>query len=180
MKFISIIIAGLALSTAAHADTATSGTPDARLEKRISALPEKARAMRTMILRAARNADFSALADAIRWNELLPSFEGVNNEDPIPHFKKRSADGSGFETLALLSLLLEADHAVRKAENGKPDYIWPAAAELPWAKLLPSQKVDAIRILPPDLLKAYRAGGPYKYYAIMIGHDGTWHSFERE
>ena len=143
-------------------------------------LSDKAQEMQTMILQATRAGDFNALTEAIQWNELPPAFADKKVDDPIAHFKKQSIDGEGFQMLGILRAVLEAAPALRKAPNGKPDFIWPAAAEKPWSKLTPAEKADAMRILPADQAKTYVKGGAYRYYSVMIGHDGTWHSFERD
>ena len=171
MKRLSNLLLLATLLIASHAAVAT--------ESRVQTLPDKVREMREMILHAARTGDFNALTEAIQWNELPPSFAPKKVDDPIAHFKNKSIDGDGYEMLGILRTIMESTHVVRKPSNGKPDFIWPAAAEKPWSKLTPAEKTDALRLLPQAEAKAFMNGAPWTYYSVMIGHDGTWHSFEK-
>lgn len=138
--------------------------------------------MRDTILAAVKDGRIEDLEIAIELNELKPSFGAEAGADPIAHLKGLSADGEGYEILAILGELLDGDYAVvpggRDIENNKI-YVWPRLAELPLGKLTPAQTVELLRIVPLPLFKEMTEKGRYAFWRLAIGADGTWHSFER-
>ncbi len=145
-------------------------------------LPVPVAEMRDAILAAARSGSIDELLEPIQWNELKPDFGEVDAAKPIAGWKKLSVDGQGREILAILINLLEAPYAVmrqgRDIENNKM-YVWPAFAELPLGKLPPQLETALLRLVPRDAFKAMKDGGAYTHWRLMIGADGTWHSFLR-
>ncbi len=57
--------------------------------------------------------------------------------------------------------------------------MWPYFAEVALDKLSPAQEVELLRLVPPAAVKDMRAAGKYSHWRIVIGADGTWHSFRR-
>ena len=160
-------------------------TPPASLSGRgnaVDALPAPVAEMRDAILSAVKDGRIEDLKLAIELNELKPSFDAAAGTDSIAHLKGLSADGEGYEILAILGELLEGEYATvpggRDIENNKV-YVWPRLAELPLGKLTPAQNVDLLRLVPPPLAKEMKEKGRYSYWRLAIGADGTWHSFER-
>ena len=82
----------------------------------------------------------------------------------------------------MLAEILDAGYVVlplgRDLENNRL-YVWPYFAEVPLDKLSPAQEVELLRLVPPTALKEMRSAGKYTHWRIVIGADGTWHSFRR-
>ncbi|MCB1509962.1 MAG: hypothetical protein KDJ36_03595 [Hyphomicrobiaceae bacterium] len=149
----------------------------------LRALPAPVREMREAILAAAQSGDLKELLIPIQWNELPPDFGPGQGRDPRAHFRKISVDGEGREILAILRRILSAPYAVvregRDIENNKI-YVWPYLARMPLTKLSPQQDVDLLALVDRDRYGAMRKAGRYSSWFVMIGADGTWHTFRRQ
>ena len=155
-------------------------------------MPDKVRDMRDAILAAAATGDVEALRTPLEWNELKPEVSARATDDPIAYWRQVSGDGQGREILAILSAVIEAGHAVRQvggkagvAGGGKGAaktevYVWPRFAEADLDKLSPADEVALYRLIKPAELKAMRQKRRWTWYRLLIGADGTWHSFQRE
>lgn len=143
-------------------------------------LPDRVMEMRKLILDAARTGKIEELREAYEWNELPPTISKDPVDDPVAHWKKTSVDSKGLEILVRLSELLSAPPAIRKQSTGKPVYVWPKVVDVPFAKLPSAQRIAVLTGMPRDQIKAVTSGKTYKGYTIVIGHDGTWHSFLNE
>ena len=44
---------------------------------------------------------------------------------------------------------------------------------------LTQSQVELLRLVPPAAAKDMRSAGKYTHWRIVIGADGTWHSFRR-
>jgi hypothetical protein len=122
------------------------------------------------------------LRTAIELNELPPAFSATASDDPIAGLKSASADGEGRQLLAIIGDLLAVGPARRPLgrdlENNTV-YIWPYLAERPLGQLTPSEIVDLYRLVPADVIGTMRTTGRWTWYRVVIGADGTWHSFMR-
>lgn len=150
---------------------------------RLAALPPNTREMRDAILDAAHTGAIEELRHVIEWNELPPGFSDKPIDDPIAFLKSVSGDGEGREILAILINMLELDYAkVRQGQDAENTavYVWPYLAEVPLDKLTPAQEVDLYRLVPPALAKDMREKKKWSWYRLMIGADGTWHSFQKQ
>lgn len=158
-------------------------TQSSTVATRVEALPPNTREMRDAILDAAHTGAIEELKPVIEWNELPPGFSDKPIDDPIAYFKSVSGDGQGREILAVLISILELDYAKlrqgRDAENNAV-YVWPYLAEVPLDKLTPAQEVDLYRLVPPAVAKEMREKKKWTWYRLMIGADGTWHSFQKQ
>jgi len=147
-----------------------------------SGLPAAVAEMREAILSAVRSGLIEDLKTAIEWNEMKPELAGANADDPIAHLKQLSGDGEGREMLAILGNLLEGAHTVvplgRDLENNRV-FVWPAIADKPLAGLTPAEEVELLRLVPVAAAKEMKAKGKYAFWRLMIGADGTWHSFNK-
>jgi hypothetical protein len=145
-------------------------------------LPAPVEDMREAILSAVRSGRIEELRHAWELNELKPDLGVAPVGDPIAHWKQVSGDGEGREILAILAEILEAGYVVlplgRDLENNRL-YVWPYFAEVPLDKLSPGQEVEVLRLVPPAVAKEMRLAGKYTHWRIVIGADGTWHSFRR-
>jgi hypothetical protein len=146
------------------------------------ALPPPVADMREAILAAVRSGRIEDLRHAWEVNELKPETGQEQVSDPVAHWKQISGDGEGREILAALGELLDTGYAVlplgRDLENNRL-YVWPYFAEVPLDKLTPAQEVELLRLVTPATLKEMRALGKYTHWRVVIGADGTWHSFRR-
>ena len=145
-------------------------------------LPQQVIDMLELIRAAIRSGEIEDLRAALQWNELPPDVADTKVADPIAHWRQISADGQGREILALLSLLLEGGPAVaplgKDIENNRT-YVWPAVAERPIKTLSPPEQVQLLRLVSFAEAKRMTEAGRYDGWRLMIGADGTWHSFKR-
>jgi hypothetical protein len=172
-----------------------SGTTSGSTKKRQSAsvpvpavrygsegLPGPVMDMREAILSAVRSGRIEELRHAWELNELKPDLGVASVGDPVTHWKQISGDGEGREILAALAEILDAGYVVLPLgpdlENNRL-YVWPYFAEVPLDKLSPAQEVELLRLVSPAAVKEMRSSGKYTHWRIVIGADGTWHSFRR-
>jgi hypothetical protein len=145
-------------------------------------LPDNVAEMREAILAAAHVGRIEELQIPIAWNEMVPDFGEGAGRDPIPYWKRTSADGRGLEILAVLANILSLAPA-RVAAGPDPEnnavYVWPYLAEVPLDKLTEPQEVDLLRLMPPEAAKLIRERKKWFWWRLSIGADGTWHSFKR-
>jgi hypothetical protein len=145
-------------------------------------LPAPVEDMREAILSAVRSGRIEELRRAWELNELKPDLGEALVGDPIAYWKRISGDGEGREILAALAEILDAGYVVlplgADIENNRL-YVWPYFAEVPLDKLSPGQEVELLRLVPPAAAKDMRSAGKYTHWRIVIGADGTWHSFRR-
>ena len=145
-------------------------------------LPQQVVDMLDLIRTAIRSGEIEDLRAALQWNELPPDVADTKVADPIAHWRQISADGQGREILAVLSLLLEGEPAVaalgRDVENNRT-YVWPAVAERPIKTLSPPEQVQLLRLVSFAEARRMTDAGRYDGWRVMIGADGTWHSFKR-
>jgi hypothetical protein len=145
-------------------------------------LPAPVQDMREAILGAIRSGRIEDLRHAWELNELKPDLGVPSIGDPIAHWKQISGDGEGREILAALAEILDAGYVVLPLgpdiENNRL-YVWPYFAEVPLDKLTAPQEVELLRLVPPASVKDMRSAGKYTHWRVVIGADGTWHSFRR-
>ena len=145
-------------------------------------LPAPVMDMREAILSAIKTGRIEELRHAWELNELKPDLGVAAVGDPIVHWKRISGDGEGLEILAALAEILDAGYAVLPLgpdlENNRL-YVWPYFAEVPLDKLSPAQEVELLRLVAPAAVRDMRSAGKYTHWRIVIGADGTWHSFRR-
>lgn len=145
-------------------------------------LPAPVAEMREAILGAVRSGQIEDLRTAIEWNELPPALADTGVDDPITFLRQASADGEGREMLAIIGDLLSAGATRlpigRDVENADV-YVWPYLAERPLDKLIPAEEVELLRLVPAATAAAMRTAKRWTWYRLVIGADGTWHSFMR-
>lgn len=167
----------LLLATGAAASLSAGEAPT--IVARPDELPPAVRQMREAILAAVASGDIANLREALEMNELMPLIDGDKPADPIEHWKAGSVDGSGRDLLALLGDLLALPPARVKRAAGGEDFHWPYLAALPPASLAPAQVVDLYRLAPASDVAAMLKTGRYRWYRLIVGADGTWHSLDR-
>ena len=157
-------------------------TAAVKVEAPVNQLPAAVAEMRDGILAAVKSGRIEDLQVPIAWNELPPAFAKEATPNPIDFFKKQSGDGEGREILAIIASLLEAGHTTvptgKDVENNRL-FVWPRFAELPLENLRPEDEVELYRLITPDMLKLMRKQKKWTWYRLVIGADGTWHSFSK-
>ena len=165
-----------------HKKAAVGTAPAPEVRYGTEGLPAPVQDMREAILSAVRSGRIEELRHAWELNELKPDLGVASVGDPIAHWKQISGDGEGREILAALAEILDAGYVVLPLgpdlENNRL-YVWPYFAEVPLDKLSPAQEVELLRLVPPAAVKDMRSAGKYTHWRIVIGADGTWHSFRR-
>jgi hypothetical protein len=160
----------------------SASTPVPEVRYGSEGLPAPVQDMREAILSAVKSGRIEELRHAWELNELKPDLGVAQVGDPIAHWKQISGDGEGREILAALAEILDAGYVVLPLggdlENNRL-YVWPYFAEVPLDKLSPAQEVELLRLVPPGVAKDMRAAGKYTHWRIVLGADGTWHSFRR-
>ncbi len=146
-------------------------------------LPRGVVEMVEAILGAVLSGRIADLADAVDWNEMKPDLGPSFVSDPIAYWKSISKDGDGRDILDVLGKLLADKPLVvpfgKDIENNRL-FVWPAFADKPMSKLTPAE-LDAVRALTsPERLDAMRAADRYSGWRLVIGADGTWHSFRTD
>jgi hypothetical protein len=142
-------------------------------------LPERVREMREAILAAARTGRIEAMRGPLEWNELKPEVADNQPADPIAHWRAVSGDGEGREVLAALIGVLETPAAVLEPGGRGERYVWPAFAEMALDMLEPPAEVALYRLVSPAEAKAMREARRWTSWRLVIGKDGTWHSFRK-
>jgi hypothetical protein len=150
--------------------------------KPADSLPPGVVEMRDQILAAVAASDIEELRLALEWNELPPEIDAPPGSDPIAYWRSVSADGQGRDILAILGDLLATPPAAvpggRDIENNRL-YVWPAFAEKSLATLTADERALLARLVPADAAKAMMETSRYSGWRLVIGADGTWHTFKR-
>jgi hypothetical protein len=145
-------------------------------------LPRPVLDMREAILAAVQSGRIEDLRHAYELNELKPDLGADAAGDPVAYWKRVSGDGEGREILAVLAELLDAGHVVLPLgpdiENNRL-FVWPYFAHVPLDRLTPPQQVELLRLVPPGVAKEMVGKKKYTHWRIVIGADGTWHSFRK-
>jgi hypothetical protein len=173
------LVAVLLLAAGVTASPSAGETAAPVLVARPSELPAPVQRMREAILAAVASGDIDLLREALEINELMPLVDGDKAADPIAWWKQHSADGTGRDVLALLGDLLALPPARVRRGDGGDNFLWPYLAATPPASLSPAQVVDLYRIAPAGEVAAMLAQNRYRWYRLIIGGDGTWHSLDR-
>lgn len=179
-----VVLAGIVHWLAPHGGTlAQEKRPDSAPKPAVTApLPPAVVEMRDAILAAVHSSNIEDLRTALEWNELRPAVADEAVDDPIAYWKKNSADGQGREILAILADIMEAGYVtlpVGKDIENNLIYVWPAVAEARLDALTPAEEVMLYRLVPPAEVKAMREKKRWTWYRLVIGADGTWHSFQK-
>lgn len=174
----------LAAADAAKPSDTPPAAPTVTFQQQMdpSKLPRPVSEMVDAILAAVHSGRIEDLKTALEWNEMPPVFSAEKVDDAIAHLKAASTDKQGRQLLAILGNLLSVGPARqrlgRDAENNEV-LVWPYLAELALDQLTPSQEVDLYRLVPAETIAAMHAAKRWTWYRIVIGADGTWHSFMR-
>ena len=142
----------------------------------LNALPDPVKAMLEQIGNAAATGEIEKMRPVLESNELKPMVAAAYIDDPIGHWKKESADGTGRDVLAAMLDVLSSGFVL----IGKGDaamYVWPYFAETDITKLSPVQEVELYRVLPAADAIAMKNAGKYSAYKLGISPAGVWHYF---
>jgi hypothetical protein len=145
-------------------------------------LPSQVEEMRQAILGAALSGRIEELRVPLDWNEMKPDLTPDVKDDPIAYLKKVSGDGEGREVLAALANMLQMRPAavpLGKDPENNLIYVWPYLAEARLDALSPAEQVDLLRLVSPEAAKTMRETKKWTWWRLVIGADGTWHSFKK-
>jgi hypothetical protein len=136
--------------------------------------------MRELILDAVASGDIEDLRPAIERNETLPIFAtGAGRPrtfaDAVEFLKRRSFDGEGRETLAIVAAILDEPY-VKITRGPVVTYEWPAFASQAAAPSSEKEQLARWRCTRFAALAASGESAP-PVERIGIGADGTWHYF---
>jgi hypothetical protein len=173
---------GVGLAGSPKSKTTSNPPASAKTKSAGNQLPAAVEEMRDGILAAVKSGRIEDLQVPIAWNELPPAFAKEATPNPIDYFKKQSGDGEGREILAIMASVLAAGFATvptgKDVENNRL-FVWPRFAELPLDKLSPEDEVELYRLVTPAMVKLMREQKKWTWYRLVIGADGTWHSFSK-
>jgi hypothetical protein len=170
MKTILSMVAAMALWASAAV------AQDGPAAERCEALPAPVAKMRADIRAAAVARDYGALAKLTDPSGFTYSF-GEEGGDPVPYWK--SAEAEGTDIPATIVALLDMGCAVIEEEDAR-EYVWPSAAEIPYAELTAEEKAALEKLYPGAVEDQYIEGTDVGYYAswrLYVDEDGHWTSF---
>ena len=144
---------------------------------RADQLPAPVQRMHKAITRAARSGKIDQLREVLQLSELMPLINGKFVHDPVKSWKAASKDKNGRDILAILTEILELPAAKKVTKSGEL-YIWPYFAQIPLDRLSPSEAVRLYRLGSAAKIAAMIKNNHYAHAFLIIGSDGTWHSFE--
>lgn len=154
-----------------------------RAASRTPELPAPVAEMLDAFQAAIAAGDLEELRVPMQWNELPPETGAPKGTDPIAYWRGLSVDGEGRDILAALADVLLTPPAVvpggKDVENNRL-FVWPQFAEKQLGTLTPGEVVTLYRIVPPADARAMRETGVYTGWRLVIGADGTWHSFKKD
>jgi hypothetical protein len=143
-------------------------------------LPRPVQDMVDAIMTAVRSGRIEDMRDALEWNELKPELGPNPVPDPIAYWKALSKDGLGHEVLDALGTLLETMPTVvpygRDLENNRL-FVWPHFVDRPLSSLRGPDADLLNKLVPGDVIETMKAQDRYSGWRLVIGPDGTWHSF---
>jgi hypothetical protein len=143
-------------------------------------LPRPVQEMADAMMAAVQSGRIEDMKDALDWNELKPELGPQPVPDAIAHWKALSKDGTGRDILDVLGALLGSKPLAvpygRDLENNRL-YLWPRFADGPVAALTGDDAALLGRLAAPNAIAAMQAKGRYTGWRLVIGSDGTWHSF---
>jgi hypothetical protein len=168
VKVILSILAAVALSASAAA-----GEDEAQ---RCGDLPPAVAKTHQAIRDAAAARDYAALEKLFDRSEFTYTFEDPGG-DPIGYWQ--DVDSEGTDIRATIVAILDMSCTVVTYED-TTEYVWPAAAELRYAKLTEGEKAALERLYPGKVEAQYIEGTQIGYYVawrLIIAEDGRWTSF---
>jgi hypothetical protein len=173
--------AGAVILALASIPGATAGdTPEPKVEigYGLERLPAPVQEMLLAIGEAIRSGDIEALKVAIQMNEMPPVIGDSDSKDQIAFLRSLSADAGGAETLAKLSLILDAGYAHVDMGGKDESFVWPYLAEVDLKALSPADRVRLHRIAPGAAAIAMEKAGKYTGWRLGISPTGVWHFLE--
>jgi hypothetical protein len=181
----AVVVASLCVVHVPHIASAQKPKASAKATqppaKAPQTIPPQVQEMLDLIGAAIQSKRIDDLKDAIDWNEMKPDFGISGLTDPVAHWKAQSKDSSGQDTLDVLAALIEAPPAIvpygRDIENNRL-FVWPGLAEKS-LKALTQDEAGLFKRLVPDGVSraAMVAAGRYTGWRLILGADGTWHTF---
>jgi hypothetical protein len=173
---LAALVAGAAALVHAEQGAHDKPTSGAEVLYDLNALPDPVKAMLERIGNAAATGDIEKMRPVFESNELKPMVATAYVDDPIAHWKKESADGTGRDVLAVMLNVMSSGF-VQTGKGDQAMYVWPYFAETDITKLSPEQEVELYRLLPAQDAIAMKKAGKYSGYKLGIAPTGVWHYF---
>ena len=160
----------------------TQKVPPPKVRYDTDDLPPAVVELRETMLAAIETGRIEELRHALDLSNIKPDTGAPSNADPIAHWRSAFGDTQGREVLAALSLILDTGYvAVRRGSDIENNqlYVWPYFAEVPLSQLTPRQEVELLRLVPAGVAREMKEKGKYTHWRLVVGADGTWHSFRK-
>jgi hypothetical protein len=154
--------------------TGTGEAPEVLYD--LGALPDPVKRMLEQIIEAAQSGEIETMRPVLESNELKPMVAAAYVDDPIGHWKKESADGTGRDVLAAMLNVLSSGF-VRAGKGDDEMYVWPYFAEADLVELTPPEEVELFRLVPAAEAIAMKKSSKYTYWRLGISPGGVWHYF---
>ena len=178
MRLAILAFAGLLATTPAVAQQLEIPENGFVVSEDVSLLPQSVQDKRLALIAAAESGDVAELKAIFDAEGSPPTVSFGDPDDAIAHLKSESADGEGYEILALLADILTAPFAAVDGGDGRPFYVWPYLARYEdLTDLTPAEKVDGIRIAGYEDFKAQEEIGSWYFWRVFIGAEGQLQAF---
>lgn len=178
MRFAAFALTALLIATPAFAQELEIPEDGYVVSDDVTLLPQAVQDKRLALIAAARTGDIGELKTIMDAEPAPPTVSFGDPEDPIAYLKGESADGEGYEILALLANILSAPFAAVDGGDGEPFYVWPyLAAYDDLTKLTPTEKVDGIRVAGYEDFKVQEEIGNWYFWRVYIGAEGQLQAF---
>jgi hypothetical protein len=178
MRFAALALAGLLVTTPTIAQDIDIPESGFVVSDDTSLLPQSVQDKRLALIAAAETGDVAELEAIFDAEASPPTVSFGDPDDAIAYLKGESADGEGYEILALLADILSAPYAEVDGGDGKPFYVWPYLAQYEdLTDLTPAEKVDGIRIAGYDDFTVQEEIGSWYFWRVFIGAEGQLQAF---
>ena len=178
MRLVVLALAGLLIAAPALGQDLEIPEDGFVVSDDTTLLPQSVQDKRLALIAAAETGDIAELKKIFDAQPAPPTVSFGAPDDPIAHLKGESADGEGYEILALLADILDAPFAAIDGGDGDPFYVWPyLAAYEDLSKLSPAEKVDGIRVAGYDDFKAQEEIGSWYFWRVYINAEGQLQAF---
>lgn len=178
MRLAAFALAALLVAAPAYAQEVEIPEDGYVVSDDVTLLPQAVQDKRLALIAAARTGDIGELKTIMDAEPSPPRVSFGDPEDPIAYLKGESADGEGYETLALLADIMSAPFAALDAGDGDPVYVWPYLAVYEdLTKLAPAEKVDGIRVAGYENFKVQEEIGAWYFWRVYVGANGDLQAF---
>ncbi|WP_310621034.1 hypothetical protein [Flexibacterium corallicola] len=148
-------------------DAGVNLTPISALEE----IPRAVQETRNRLLDIARSGKIENLRPLLTEHSTLLNYEEIS--DPIAYLRENSGDGQGFETLAILQDILEAEGTLLHAGQENEAYVWPYFSQVSLNELSAKEMVSLLRVITSSEYYEMLDYGAWTFFRLGIAPDGT-------